>query len=121
MHAAAQQLAEAESRALLLFYAAECGLKALYLQKFRLKDTSSTNASAREAAYFNHRLDSLIVALRVAPQTLPPRPSELTLRSGTAINVDTLHQAWRYGAPLATEQPVIGWLEKVIEYALKEL
>ncbi len=110
------------SKALLLFYAAECGLKSLYMRRNHLRDTSAANAAApRPASGFNHRIDDLIVALRVRREILAPRPSVLTLRGGDTVAVDELHQAWRYGAMLHPEEPVITWLTAVVEYVIGEL
>lgn len=121
LYAASQQPVDPDSRALLLFYAAECGLKALYLRYYKLTDTGASTASAQSASWYNHRLDDLITALRIARRAVPPRPDAITLRGGTSTNVDSLHQVWRYGAVLEPAPPVLEWLGGVVEYVLGEL
>jgi hypothetical protein len=85
LFAAAGSEIDEDSKALFLFYAVECGLKALYLQLHRPATTSTAGSSARSARSFGHRLDDLIVALRIAASTVPPRPTQLALRNGTVI------------------------------------
>jgi hypothetical protein len=121
LYAASQQPVDPDSSALLLFYAAECGLKALYLRYYKLRDTGADSASARPASWYNHRLDDLIIALRIAERIVPPRPTSLTLRDGLTTSVDSLHQVWRYGAVLEPAAPVLAWLQKVVEYVIREL
>lgn len=123
LHGAAGGVEEEASRALLLFYAAECGLKAIYMQKFMLKTTSSSNAAAKSPASFKHNIDDLIKALKLPPVTLAHSPGKLTLRPPVIgdVHVGDLNQVWRYGATLATPNSAVQWLETVVAYALKEL
>src|SRR3546814_17494758 len=72
---------EEASRALLLFYAAECGLKAIYMQRFMLKTTMSSNRVAKSPASFKHNIDELILALKLRPMILSHSPGRLSLRS----------------------------------------
>lgn len=123
LHGAASSLDEESSRALLLFYAAECGLKAIYMQKFMLRTTASSNAAAKSPASFKHNLDDLIKALKLPPRALRHSPGKLSLRPPATddIRVGDLNQVWRYGATLATPNTAVQWLETVVAYALKEL
>lgn len=123
LHGAANLLGEEASRALLLFYAAECGLKAIYMQKFMLKTTASSNAAAKSPASFKHNLDDLIKALKLPPRSLSHTPGKLSLRAPAMdeVHVGDLNQVWRYGATLATPNAAVQWLETVVAYALKEL
>jgi hypothetical protein len=119
---AAAEVTDLDSRALLLFYAAECGLKAIYMARNVLKTTSAAHA-ARSAASFNHRLDEIIVALKIPAATLAHQPGALSLRApaSTTVAVGELNQVWRYGATLAAPNIAVPWLEAVVTYALKEL
>ncbi|WP_326879943.1 hypothetical protein [Aliidongia sp.] len=108
----------------MLFYAAECGLKAIYMAKNVLKTTSATNAAAtRSASSFNHRLDDIIVALKIPRSAIEHQPGALNLRTppNTPVAVGELNQVWRYGATLATPNFAVPWLETVVAYTLKEL
>jgi len=51
---------DADTAGLLFFYAAECALKAAYLDRHQLSDTGETNARARSARSFKHNLVLLI-------------------------------------------------------------
>ncbi|MGH7113491.1 MAG: hypothetical protein ACREE9_03250 [Stellaceae bacterium] len=109
------------SKALFLFYAVECGLKAFYLQIYRLATTSAEGSRARSARSFGHRLDDLIVALRIAASKVPPRPPQLALRNGTKLQVFDLHEAWRYGERIEAHAEVVMWLDRIAGYVKREL
>jgi hypothetical protein len=118
----AQDVDDAYSRALLLFYAAECGLKAVYMAVNVLKTTGASH-SAPAAASFSHRLDDLIIALRIPASSLLPRPSPVHLRAppNTTVAVGELNQIWRYGESVVQPNDCVDWLERVVAYVTKEL
>ena len=84
---------------LLLFYSAECGLKAEVMQRMKLLDTS-------QLAYFlrTHDLRLLAKELRLSPQSQsalqgcarPPNNGQAVQK----VEPPALHEAWRYGADL---------------------
>lgn len=118
---AADEVSDGSSRALLLFYSAECGLKAIYMRRNSLKSTESSNA-ARSASSFSHRLDDLIVILRLPAATVAPRPADLTVKGAPQpAAVGELNQIWRYGGALAAHDAVVNWLERIVTYLKKEL
>ena len=118
---AASEVSNENSRALLLFYSAECGLKAIYMAKNALKSTSASH-SVKSASSFNHRIDDLIIALKVPSATVAPRPADLALKgTTTVVSVGELNQVWRYGGSLADQTTILIWLEAVVAYAKKEL
>ncbi|MFF9478000.1 hypothetical protein [Streptomyces sp. NPDC014733] len=91
---------------LLLFYSAECGLKAEVLhQKFRARDTSQLPKRLR-----NHDLRALAkelnlpgsahAALDRCKRTRYGPPSGSRQAVPAWVGPDDLHQAWRYGADL---------------------
>lgn len=121
LSAAANACADEDSAGLLLFYAAECLLKALYMRQNGLQNTDHATLAAGPARQFVHRLDSLIRAIKIPPKDLKPSPGDISLRGGGAINVDQLHQAWRYGEKVAEHQPACAWLRAVIAYAQARL
>lgn len=123
LHVAAAALADPASKALLLFYAAECGLKAIYMRKFKLKTTASSNGSAKAISSFKHNIDAIIRALKIPPIALAHSPGNLSLKAPAVaeVYVGDLNQVWRYGATLATPNNAVPWLEAVVAYALKEL
>ncbi|MBB1248217.1 hypothetical protein [Rhizobium sp. G21] len=116
---AAGEVTNENSRALLLFYAAECGLKAIYMARNVLRTTSSSH-SARAATYFVHRLDELIVELKIPASTIAPRPASCVF-AGKAVPVGELNQVWRYGGTLEDQPAVLKWLEILVAYVKKEL
>ena len=119
--AAASEIDDA-SKGLLLFYAAECGLKAVYMSQNSLRLASETNGTAPKSAIdFQHRLDELIRELRISPAALPHHPGAITLTNGERISVQEVHQAWRYGGVIVETQQVLVWLKLAIEYAKERM
>lgn len=82
---------------LLLFYAAECGLKAEYLRwVLHQEDTSALPNDLR-----SHDLRRLAKALNLQDPGPGPEPLRCKRhRSGDWVESHELHQAWRYGAEL---------------------
>ncbi|MGW3648442.1 hypothetical protein [Streptomyces sp. NPDC000878] len=84
---------------LLLFYSAECGLKAEVMQRMRLRDTSQLPADLR-----THDLRVLAKELKWSPQTQSALQGCARPRyNGQAVQKvepPALHEAWRYGADL---------------------
>jgi hypothetical protein len=112
---------DVDSKALFLFYAVECGLKALYLDLYKLATTSTEGSRARSARSFGHRLDDLVVELRVPPSKISSRPPRLALRSGVILQVLDLHEAWRYGEKIDAHTEVVAWLDGIATYVKQEL
>jgi hypothetical protein len=110
-----------DSKALLLFYAVECGLKALYMDVHKLATTSTEGSRARSARSFGHRLDDLVVELRVPPSKISPRPPHLGLRNGMTLQVLDLHEAWRYGEKIDAHTEVVAWLDRIAAHMKQEL
>ncbi|MFE1246416.1 hypothetical protein [Streptomyces sp. NPDC058735] len=87
---------DAATVGLLLFYAAECGLKERLLSRRGLRDTSALEPT--------HDLRKLAKELRL-PRALDDllsrlRSCRLHASSGASVALADLHQAWRYGAKL---------------------
>ena len=112
---------DVDSKALLLFYAIECGLKALYMDLHKLATTSIEGSRARSARSFGHRLDHLVVELRVPPSKISARAPNLALRNGVTLQVLDLHEAWRYGEKIDAHTQVVAWLDGIATYVKQEL
>lgn len=109
---AAEQAGDGASSGLLLFYAAECGLKAEVLRWIlQREDTSGLPSDLR-----SHNLRRLAKALNLQD----PTPGQDPLRcrrhkDSTWIESHQLHEAWRYGAELCADD------QKAALEALKSL
>lgn len=106
---------------LLLFYAVECGLKAVWLKRksqavFDQQDIDKTGHNLRQV------LKELNVGAKLSlPQDLQLKP--MTHKGGNRPrngDISVLHQAWRYGGECATPsdnecesqlQQVLYWIE----------
>jgi hypothetical protein len=112
---------DADADALILFYAAECALKALYMSVNSLKLASDANGARNSARSFGHRLDLLITELKIAPKDVPSKPPALKLKSGAPINVRHLHEAWRYGDKIQMHAEVVAWLKTILKFVHERL
>ncbi|MCH5510596.1 hypothetical protein ACTACM_17565 [Pseudomonas fragariae (ex Marin et al. 2024)] len=110
---------------LLLFYAAECGLKAVYL-----KDTNADVLNEDTIGLKNHDLNQVMDRLKMGKEYRLPASLNLpSLRTGGALEVrkcgsGSLNQVWRYGSKC--ERPVDdvqleATLEKVNEWIAGEI
>jgi hypothetical protein len=97
---------------LLLFYSVECGLKAAYLGKNGANGRSTADLPQKLR---NHDLRALAKELRLG--ALADRLASCRRRHDSECKVEhrELHQAWRYGAALHTDD------EKAADAALKRL
>ncbi len=108
-----------DSAALLLFYAAECGLKSVYMFRNNLKVTDEARGQAASARSFSHDLRSLIQALNISQSSIKPPPPIVIERSGLNGHAGVLHEAWRYGEKVRDTHVVYDWLTSLIEWCRK--
>ncbi len=115
------------SHRLLMVYAVECGLKAVWLRR-----QHRNLFEGQDVARFSHDLNKILSDLKPGRrfELLPDkvqlkpievgRPPRLCPRSG---GLDVLHQAWRYGAPLIepSDEAMELHLERVAQWIAKEL
>ena len=109
-----------QSQNLLLFYAVECGLKAAFLKRNRLSDTSAMEAELKEKGH-----DLAFWAKKLyLPAIIAGANLNFRLRAGTGrLGVGFAHQAWRYGQDIEREDEIVieEWLKKVSQWAKEEL
>jgi hypothetical protein len=112
-------LQQKQGRILLLFYAVECGLKAAWLTRNRLRDTSAMEARLKEKG---HDLGVWARELRM-PAVIANGRTSFRLRDGSSFTLEVAHQAWRYGVDVdpADEDELEKWLGQVWEWAKEEL
>ena len=113
--------AQPQGRNLLLFYAVECGLKASWLTRNRLRDTSRIEQSLLR----EHGHDLLYWAKKLyLPAAVTTGRSSFRLRGSEGrLGVESAHQAWRYGVDLepGDEAALENWLEQVWQWARGDL
>ncbi|GGP01561.1 hypothetical protein LDL08_01420 [Nonomuraea glycinis] len=93
--AASDSLEEEPSAALLLFYGAECGLKAEIIHQRGLRTTADLPDYLRK-----HDLQRLARELNLPPQLCAQMRPCATRRREAQVSFSELHEAWRYGRPL---------------------
>jgi hypothetical protein len=105
----AKSTADSESDYLLLFYAVECGLKALILHRARLRSTDQISDPQIKGT---HDLSRLAKELRMPASVAGACASFRTQRDSLSYDIGHAHQAWRYGIRIAgpDEQLLVAWL-----------
>jgi hypothetical protein len=101
---------------LLLFYAAECGLKHVYMSRNNLKDTSEERGSAVSARSYGHDLKRLVTALNIPRASIGNAPAIVFRRSQDRGEVSVLHQAWRYGVEIDATDELYKWLQTITNW-----
>ncbi|MFI9565213.1 hypothetical protein [Streptomyces rishiriensis] len=108
------------SGGLLLFYSAECGLKAEVMRQRGLRDTSQLSEELR-----THDLRALAQELRLSPEAQDAlkgcaRP-RINGRALQKVESHALHEAWRYGADLEADDQklALGALRTLISESRK--
>ncbi len=105
---------------LLLFYAAECGMKRIWLIRNNLNttnDISDPTLLSRDG----HNLDRWKKELRISA-SIGDTPHFSLASDGSDLGIEKAHQLWRYGIRMDSdkEKRVVEWLEKVCHWVKKE-
>ena len=101
---------------LLLFYAAECGLKSLYLNENNLTKTDRIQDQAMLSQY-GHDLSTWVKQVNTYPNKIEPAP-HFHIEDGSNLDISKAHQAWRYGVKIKSqdEQNIVKWLENLCNW-----
>ncbi|MGI2904820.1 hypothetical protein [Tolypothrix sp. VBCCA 56010] len=101
---------------LLLFYAVECGLKKIWLQKNRLNSTAKIQDQSL-LTKDGHNLAVWIKKAGISAQSLGSAtiPCFHLARGGSSWDAGKAHQAWRYGVRMKPEDEkvLVEWLDKL--------
>ncbi len=101
---------------LLLFYAVECGLKAVYLQRRKF---SRTDQITDETLRKSHDLMTWSKELRL-PASITGKNTSFRLQRDNTYRwrISRAHEAWRYGVVIepADEEELISWLKRVYDW-----
>ncbi|NEQ88741.1 MAG: hypothetical protein F6K26_55265 [Moorea sp. SIO2I5] len=108
---------------LLLFYAAECGLKSIYLRRNYLQTTEDFQDRIKK---YGHNLDSWCKELDIPASQLTVKtqtknkstPSFHLACDGSIRNIGAAHQVWRYGITIKKEdeEDLIDWLHQLCNW-----
>jgi hypothetical protein len=111
---------QAEGRNLLLFYAVECGLKAAWLNRNKLRDTSAIDPVLKEKG---HDLIYWTKQLRLPAVITNGKTNFRTRVDGTSRPLEAAHEVWRYGVDIdpADQTSLEIWLEQVWQWSKEEL
>ncbi|NEP25067.1 MAG: hypothetical protein F6K49_24695 [Moorea sp. SIO3I6] len=122
-HLAAHTSVTGSSSYLLLFYAAECGLKSICLRRNNLRSTKYFQDPIKN---YGHNLDMWCKELNINACKLTFKtktenkstPSFHLACGGSSRNIGAAHQAWRYGITIKTEDEeyLIDWLHQLCNW-----
>jgi hypothetical protein len=101
---------------LLLFYAAECGLKYVHLRRNKFRTTE-------QLGDIDHDLSLLIKNLNLSASAIGGVPAlRLSRGENESCPPSSAHQAWRYGVRIdaADEAKFVTWLQKICEVVVPE-
>ncbi len=105
---------------LILFYAAECGLKAVWMMRNRLRTTDQLAADLKA---HGHDLVFWARQLRL-PASIIEGVVRIRLRDDPKeFDLSTAHQAWRYGVKIHEEDETVLrlWLYRLCDWISQEL
>lgn len=106
-------ITEMNSCLLLLFYAVECGLKAVWCKRHKVEATSRAGSKFES---FGHDIAIILDDLR-SGMTMT---RTMEYKNGR-INFDKFHECWRYGGKIINDGTIQKDLEKVCLWIGREL
>ncbi|NEP10040.1 MAG: hypothetical protein F6K14_07430 [Symploca sp. SIO2C1] len=116
-HLCASRQTQGMSSNLLLFYAAECGIKSVWLRRNRLhtiNDISDQTLLSKDG----HNLDRWRKELRISASQVSQAPHFRLASGGSNLDIEKAHQAWRYGIRMKSqdEKDLVKWLENLCDW-----
>lgn len=120
-HKVASQETTGISSYLLLFYAAECGMKSVWLKRNNLRTTNDI-ADSTLLSPDGHNLNRWKKELRISA-SIGNAPAFSLAVGGADLEVAKAHQAWRYGIRMNAdkEKELVEWLEKIYNWVKEEI
>ncbi|UNU22426.1 hypothetical protein D0A34_23090 [Microcoleus vaginatus PCC 9802] len=120
-HNAAAKKTQGLSSYLLLFYAAECGMKSVWLKRNNLRTTNDI-ADSTMLSPDGHNLNRWKKELKISA-TIGYAPAFSLAVGGSDLEVAKAHQVWRYGIGMNVEKEkqLVEWLEKIYNWIKEEI
>lgn len=120
-----RQYAETHNNAsgyLLLFYAVECGLKAMWLKRMKLYYTEQI-VDKTLLGQEGHNVSRWVKELRLSASGVGPEPHFRLAGDKSPRPVKHAHEAWRYGVRIeqADEKALVQWLYQLCHRIAEEL
>lgn len=109
---------------MVLFYAVECGLKALYMKRNRMADSKATDSQGENITKYKHDLKTLMDRMNMKSVKIPKTYLEVkSYDDKHQWEPKSLHEAWRYGRTfvLEKEEECVESLCSILEELNREL
>ena len=116
-HAKQAKKGSSPSDYLLLFYAVECGLKSIYIERAPARVRTVRDIS-NDQLRRSHDLARWTLELRLPPAITRANTSFRLRRDNSSWSIEYAHEAWRYGIAMlsADEQRLVRWLNLVLQW-----
>jgi hypothetical protein len=116
-HLGASQKTTGISSHLLLFYAAECGMKSVWLRRNILKTTNDISDKTL-LSQDGHNLDRWKKELKISASVVGETPHFRLASGASSLDVEKAHQAWRYGIRMnpQDEKDLVEWLKNLCDW-----
>ncbi|MDY6803383.1 MAG: hypothetical protein SXA11_06200 [Cyanobacteriota bacterium] len=104
---------------LLLFYAAECGLKSVWLKRNQRNQRRYKTQDNSVLFKYGHSLDRWVKALKISTGAVGEPPDfHLEGDRSTILDIGKAHQVWRYGIKIEAkdEQKLVEWLQNICNW-----
>lgn len=115
-HLGASKRLQGSSSYLLLFYAAESGLKSIWLKRNKLWKTDQIQDKTLISD--GHNLHRWVKELKISAVIIKPAPYFHLDRDGSILDIEKAHQAWRYGVIIKQqdEKDLVDWLKSLCNW-----
>lgn len=104
---------------LLLFYAVECGLKSIWLERKKRYQNKYKNQDNSLLLKYGHTLELWVKELRISAKEVGEAPNfHLDGDRSTILDISKAHQVWRYGIKIEAEdeQKLVEWLQNICNW-----
>jgi hypothetical protein len=116
-HLAASKKIQNVSSHLLLFYAAECGIKSIWLREKKLKTTDDIGAKDMISKH-GHNLAEWQKELKIPANQVRQTPHFDLAKGRSSLDISQAHEAWRYNISMKPQdqEALVEWLESLCDW-----
>jgi len=107
---------------LLLFYAAECGIKSIWLREKNLKATDDIDAKDKISKH-GHNLAEWQKELKMPANQVKQTPHFDLAKGGSSLDISKAHEAWRYNISIKPQdqKALVEWLESLCDWIKEKI
>lgn len=116
-HLAASKKIQGVCSHLLLFYAAECGIKSIWLRRKNLRKTDDIGAKDIISKH-GHNLAEWQKELKIPANQVKQSPHFDLAKGESSLDISKAHEAWRYNISMKPQdqKALVEWLESLCDW-----